>query len=384
MWKYLLKKEFKQFLRDPGMPRMTAMFPFLIILVFPYAASMEVRDIKLAMVDNDRSDQSELLVEKCASSGYFDIVSQDTSPAQAQKMMDDGKIDAVLTIDAGFARSLVSSAPDALPVGIKVNTVNGTRGSIGSQYLNACVSGFVASARGISGAGVSPMSGGGASLSAGGMPSAQIDVRDRYLYNGFQDYKLFMIPALIVIAITMMCGFLPALNIVAEKERGTIEQINVTPVSKFAFIVCKMIPYVAVAYFMVFSCMLLSWLVFGYGCAGSLLDICIFTFLHIVVMASFGLLVSNYSDNSQQAMFIIWFFSMVFMLMSGIFTPVASMPRWAQVITWANPLLYYADAMRGIVLKGSTLADTWKDLVCLAGIGGLTTLWAVLSYHKTN
>lgn len=371
MWKYLLKKEFKQFLRDPGMPRMTLMFPFLIILVFPFAASMEVNNIKLAMVDNDHSDQAGMLMEKCKSSGYFDVVSVSSSPAEAQKMMDDGKIDAILTIDAGFARHLSGDAPasDDLPVGIKVNTVNGTRGSIGSQYLNACVTSYV-------------MSSAGGSMAQ--MPQAQIDVKETYLYNGFQDYKLFMIPALIVIAITMMCGFLPALNIVSEKEKGTIEQINVTPVSKFAFIVCKMIPYVAVAYFMVFSCMLLSKIAFGYGCAGSLLDICIFTLAHIIVMASFGLLVSNYSDNAQQAMFIIWFFSMIFMLMSGIFTPIESMPDWAQVITYGNPLRFYADAMRGIILKGSTLADTWFDLVCLLGIGGVTTAWAVLSYHKTN
>ena len=369
-WKYLLKKEFKQFLRDPGMPRMTLMFPFLIILVFPFAANMEVRNIKLSMVDNDHSEQSALLMEKCASSGYFEIVDISSSPARAQKMMDDGRIDAILTIEAGFARMLEGSGPaeDALPLGIKVNTVNGTRGSIGSQYLNACVSSYVMSVKG------------GGEMSR----PAQIEVRETFLFNQFQDYKLFMIPALIVIAITMMCGFLPALNIVSEKEKGTIEQINVTPVSKFAFIVCKMIPYLAVAYFMVFSCMLLARIAFGYGCAGSLLDISIFTLAHIIVMASFGLLVSNYSENAQQAMFIIWFFSMVFMLMSGIFTPVESMPGWAKAVSYANPLTYYADAMRGIVLKGSTLADTWFDLVCLLGIGGLTTTWAVLSYHKTN
>ena len=365
----MLKKEFKQFLRDPGMPRMTMMFPFLIILVFPYAASMEVRNLKLAMVDNDHSDQAGMLMEKCASSGYFDVVSVTESPEEALSMMDKGDIDAILTINAGFARHLMKSeqTDEDLPVSIKVNTVNGTRGSIGSQYLSQCVSDYVMSVKGAE------------------MPRMkQITISETYLYNSFQDYKLYMIPALIVIAITMMCGFMPALNIVSEKEKGTIEQMNVTPVSKFAFISCKMVPYLAVAYFMVFSCMLLSKLFFGYGCAGSLLDICIFTLAHIIIMASFGLLVSNYSDNAQQAMFIIWFFSMIFMLVSGIFTPIGSMPGWAKVVAYANPLTYYADAMRGIMLKGCTLADTWRDLVCLVGIGSLTTTWAVLSYHKTN
>lgn len=369
MWKYLLKKEFKQFLRDPGMPRMTLMFPFLIILVFPYAASMEVRNLKLAMVDNDHSDQAGMLMEKCASSGYFDVIDVTASPTEALALMDRGDVDAILTINAGFGKQLekADSPQDDLPVSIKVNTVNGTRGSIGSQYLSQCVSSYVMSVKGGS---MSQMK--------------QIGISETYLYNGFQDYKLYMIPALIVIAITMMCGFMPALNIVSEKEKGTIEQMNVTPVSKFAFIICKMIPYLAIAYFMVFSCMLLAKIFFGYGCAGSLVDISIFTLAHIVIMASFGLLVSNYSDNAQQAMFVIWFFSMIFMLVSGIFTPIASMPQWAKLVAYANPLTYYADAMRGIMLKGSTLADTWRDLVCLVGIGSLTTTWAVLSYHKTN
>lgn len=372
VWKYLLKKEFKQFLRDPGMPRMVLCFPFLIILVFPFAANMEVRNLSLVIVDSDQSDQSALLTEKCASSGYFKIREVTESPSDAQAVMDRGGADAILTISSGFARYLESDkgTDDPLPVGIKVNTVNGTRGSIGSQYLNAFVTEYVASVSG--------------TKSQNGAARTRFDTRESYLYNPSLDYKTFMIPALIVIAITMMCGFLPALNIVSEKERGTIEQINVTPVSKTAFILCKMIPYVAVAFFMVFSCLGLSYAVFGYGCRGSLLDIVIFTFAHIVVMASFGLLISNYSDNARQAMFVIWFFSMVFMLMSGIFTPIQSMPGWARAITYANPLRYFADAMHSIVLKGCTLADTWPDLLSLAGLGAFTTTWAVLSYRKTT
>ena len=368
MWKYLLKKEFKQFFRDPGMPRMVMMFPFLIILVFPFAANMEIRNVRLVVVDSDASDRSRLLVEKCASSGWFDIGQVTTSPDEAQSLMDKGHTDAVLTIGNGFSRYLESpSAFDgSVPVSIKVNTVNGTSGSIASQYLTACVSEFVASSQG---------------QASGG---SVIEVSDTYRYNPYLDYKVFMIPALIVIAITMMCVFLPALNIVSEKERGTIEQINVTPVRKTTFIICKMVPYVAVAYFMMFSCLLLAYLVFGYSCRGSYIDIIIFTFAHILVMASFGLLISNYSDNAQQAMFVIWFFSMIFMLMSGIFTPLESMPQWARVITYANPLRYFADAMRAIFLKGCTLADTWPDLACLLGIGTVTTSWAVLSYRKTN
>ena len=365
----MIKKEFKQFFRDPGMPRMVMMFPILIVLVFPFAANMEVKNIKLSVVDSDRSAESSLLIDKCSESGYFKIVDYVSSPAEAQALMDRGKVDAILTIENGFSSYLGESADeDPLPLGIKVNTVNGTRGSIGSKYLTACVSAFVASHKS---GGINP---------AG---SSSYTIKERYAYNQYLDYKLFMIPALIVVAITMLCGFLPAMNIVSEKEKGTIEQINVSPVRKTTFIVCKMVPYIAVAFFMVFTCLLLSRLFFGYRVQGSLLSIIVFTLAHILVMASFGLLVSNFSQNTQQAMFVVWFFSMIFMLMSGIFTPIEYMPRWAEIITYANPLRYFASAMRSIVLKGASLADNWVNLCCLLGIGTLTTFAAVKSYKKT-
>ena len=374
-FKYLLKKEFRQFLRDPGMPRIVMMFPILIVLVFPFAASMELRNIKLAVIDNDRSSESSLLIEKCVNSGYFILQDICETPEKARSMMDNGDIDATLTINSGFSKYMGGGTQlsDPLPVGIAVNTVNGTRGSIGSKYLTGCISSFLVS-NGCLGAGLGAS---GAQVSA---PS--IDVS--YLFNPYLDYKLFMLPALIVISITMMCGFLPSLNIVGEKEKGTIEQINVTPVRKSTFIICKMIPYVVVAYTILFTCLLLTRLSYGYSCQGSVLLISLFTLAHIVVMASFGLLISNFSDNTQQAMFVIWFFSMVFMLMSGIFTPIESMPKWAEMITYANPLRYYADAMRSIYLKGGGLPDTWFDLACLTGIGSVTTLCAITSYRKTS
>lgn len=370
MWKYLIKKEFKQFFRDPGMPRMVMCFPLLIVLVFPFASNMEVKNIRLAVVDGDRSPESTLLLEGCSASGYFRLCELASSPAEAQALMDRGKVDAILTIESGFSRYLGNGAAtgDPVPLGIKVNTVNGTRGSIGSRYLSACIAGFLASYRG-----------GETLLQNASGP----EIREAYAYNQYLDYKLFMIPALIVIAVTMLCGFLPAMNIVSEKEKGTIEQINVSPVPKTAFIVCKMVPYLAVALFMVFSCLLLALLVFGYRSSGSLAAIVVFTLAHILVMASFGLLVSNFSDNTQQAMFVIWFFSMIFMLMSGIFTPIESMPRWAELITYANPLRYFADAMRSIFLKGATLAELWLDLSCLLALGSVCTFFAIKSYRKT-
>ena len=372
VWKYLLKKEFKQFLRDPGMPRMVLCFPFLIILVFPFAANMEVRNLNLVIVDSDQSDQSALLTEKCASSGYFKIREVTESPSDAQAVMDRGGADAILTISSGFARYLESDrgTDDPLPVGIKVNTVNGTRGSIGSQYLNAFVTEYVASVSGAE--------------SQGGAAGTRFDTRESYLYNPSLDYKTFMIPALIVIAITMMCGFLPALNIVSEKERGTIEQINVTPVGKFQFILAKLIPLWIIGIVIMGLSLLLAKVIYGIAPAGSIWTLMLFTGVYILVVSGLGLVISNYASTIQQAMFVGFFFIMIFFLMGGMFTPVSSMPDWAQAITIVNPLKYFIEVMRLVYLKGSKLVDMIPQFLALCGFAAAFGSWAIISYKKSS
>ena len=364
---YLLEKEFKQFFRDPGLPKMAIAFPVLMMLVFPFAVSMEIRNIDLVVVDNNRTIASSKLIETCTASGYFDLVGVSDDPDWAMQQMDRNKADAILTIESDFDRSLERGEP--LPVGIKVNTINGTKGSIGAGYLTSCVQRFYAEH---------------APGRQGSTTGAQLDVSPKYYFNTYLDYKMFMVPALIVIAITMLTGFFPALNIVSEKERGTIEQINVTPVNRSIFILCKLIPYWLVAFFVLTACLLIARWVFDYSCAGSIGLMYFFTAGNILVTAGMGLLISNYSDNAQQAMFVTWFFMMVFMLVSGIFTPIASMPGWGQAITYLNPMRYYADAMRGIYIKGSTLADVWTDAAGLLAIGAAMVSWAILSYKKTT
>lgn len=366
MWIYLLEKEFKQFFRDPGLPKMAVAFPILMMLVFPFAVSMEIRNINLVIVDNDRSEESQELIEKCTASGYFRLIDICEDPEHATELMDMNTADAILTIRQDFSKDLKNGSGS--PLGIKVNTVNGTKGSMGAQYLGSCIRDYISE---YNDTGIS-------------MPAENLTISEKYYYNPYMDYKVFMVPALIVIAITMVTGFFPALNIVGEKETGTIEQINVSPVKKSAFIICKLIPYWAVAFFILMACMTIAWLVFGYSSSGGYWTLALFTALQITVTAGLGLLISSHSDNAQQAMFIIWFFMMIFMLMSGIFTPIASMPDWAKAITLVNPLRYYADAMRAVFLKGSTIADVWYDAVSLFAIGITILTWAVFSYRKTS
>lgn len=377
MWKYLIEKEFKQFFRDPGLPRMAVMFPILMILVFPFAVSMDIRNISLVVVDHSMSMESARLIETCTASGYFRLVTGCHSAAEAQKMMDDNKADAIITIDSGFGKDTGNSS--GFPVGIKINTVNGTKGSLGSQYILSCIRKYLDD----SGSGQGTAAG-AAVQAAGTSAIPQIEVSEKYYFNEYMDYKLFMVPALIVIAITMITAFLPALNIVSEKETGTIEQINVTPVSKTAFIVCKMIPYWVIAFFILASCLLIAWAVFGYTCKGSILALFLFTTLDIVVTAGLGLLISNYSNNAQQAMFVIWFFAMIFMLMSGIFTPVSSMATWSQYVTYMLPTTYFVEILRSVCLKGSRFADLGFQFVMLASFAVVINVIAVVTYRKQN
>jgi ABC-2 type transport system permease protein len=193
-----------------------------------------------------------------------------------------------------------------------------------------------------------------------------------------------MIPALFAIVMMLMTGFLPTLNIVGEKEAGTIEQINVTPVSKWSFILAKLIPYWLIALFVITVCLLLAWIVYGITPAGPLWLIYVLAMLLALFFSSFGLIVSNYSDTMQQAMFVMWFFVVCIMLLSGLFTPTRSMPQWAYMTTYINPMRYFIDAIRTIFIRGGGLHETAHQVLALAGIGALMGCWAVQSYKKNS
>jgi ABC-2 type transport system permease protein len=193
-----------------------------------------------------------------------------------------------------------------------------------------------------------------------------------------------MIPALFAIVVMLMTGFLPTLNIVGEKEAGTIEQMNVTPVSKWAFILSKLIPYWLIALFVITVCLLLAWLVYGITPSGSVWLIYVLAMLLALFFSSFGLIISNYSDTMQQAIFVMWFFVVMILLLSGLFTPTRSMPALAYLTTYINPMHYFIDAMRTVFIRGGTFANVAHQVIALLGIGLFMAAWAVQSYKKNN
>ena len=343
--KYLIQKEFLQIRRTAFLPKLIIMFPIVIMCVMPWVMQMEVKNIVVDVVDIDHTVQSQRLVQQIAASNYFIFGGQKATYAEAIKDIEKGRVDVILEIRDG--KYLIAA-----------NAVNGTKGSMGSAYLSQILRGS----------------------SSFLLPPSSTTT----LYNKGQNYKLFMIPALFAIVMMLMTGFLPTLNIVGEKEAGTIEQINVTPVSKWSFILAKLIPYWLIALFVITVCLLLAWLVYGITPAGPVWLIYVLAMLLALFFSSFGLIVSNYSDTMQQAMFVMWFFVVSIMLLSGLFTPTRSMPQCAYLTTYINPMHYFIDAIRTVFIRGGGLHETAHQVLALAGIGTLMSCWAVQSYKKNS
>jgi ABC-2 type transport system permease protein len=349
MLKYLIQKEFLQIRRNSFLPKLIVMFPIVIMCVMPWVMQMDVKNVVVDVVDIDHTVESQRLVQQIAVSNYFIFGGQKATYAEAMKDIEKGRADIILEVRDG--RYLIAA-----------NAVNGTKGAMGSAYLSQIV-GDAANSH---------------------LSSVTSHLSPLTLYNKGQDYKLFMIPALFAIVMMLMTGFLPTLNIVGEKEAGTIEQINVTPVSKWSFILAKLIPYWLIALFVITVCLLLAWIVYGITPAGPLWLIYVLAMLLALFFSSFGLIVSNYSDTMQQAMFVMWFFVVCIMLLSGLFTPTRSMPQWAYMTTYINPMRYFIDAIRTIFIRGGGLYETAHQVLALAGIGALMGCWAVQSYKKNS
>lgn len=362
--KYLIEKEFKQFLRNSFMPKMAIIFPAAIMLIFPWATTMDVNNIHLTIVDQDVSTASQRLAEKISESSYFILQNRTNNYQTALSDVEHGKSDIILNIPIHFERDLTKIHSSTLQ--ISANAVNALKGSIGSGYLGSIINEF--SAEWTSQHGISAQA------------PFHIVVND--MYNPSLNFRHFMIPALMTMVLIMMTGFLPALNIVSEKEIGTIEQINVTPISKISFILSKLIPYWLMGFLILSVCFLLSWLVYGYTPQGSFFTIYLAATLFILVMSGIGLVVSNYSATMQQALFVMFFFIMVFILMSGLFTDIRSMPDWAQCIAFFNPPRYFISIMRSVYLRGSGIMNNWMNFGILTVFGLFVNVWAVISYRK--
>ncbi len=358
--KYLIQKEFLQIRRNAFLPRLIVLFPVVIMCVTPWIMNMEVRNVKVEVVDNDRSALSRQIVNSIAASKYFIFNGQRDTYNEALEDIELSKTDIILVIPQKFGRDMDLGI--RRQVLIAANAVNGTKGAIGSIYLSQIVT----------------------EKADPDVEALQKKVTSLFLYNKKYDFKLFMIPALFAIVMMLMTGYLPALNIVGEKEAGTIEQINVTPVSKLMFILAKLIPYWLISIFVITVCLILAWLIYGITSAGPIWLIYVLAILLVLFFSSFGLIISNYSDTMQQAIFVMWFFVVMMLLLSGLFTPTRSMPAWAYMTTYINPVSYFVEAVRNVFIRGGNIMNVWNQILALSGIGLFMGTWAVLSYKKNS
>ena len=360
MLRYLIQKEFLQIRRNAFLPRLIIVFPIMMICVMPWVMNQEVKNIRVDVVDNDRSTLSRQLVHSIEASNYFIFNGQKRTYRAALKDIEAMDADVVLVIPLHYSRDLTQGhRPQVL---IAANAVNGTKGSMGSAYLSQIVTAHVEPS----------------------VAAMQAKLSTLFLYNKHLNYKVFMIPALFAMVMMLMCGFLPTLNIVGEKEAGTIESINVTPVPKWAFILAKLIPYWLIALFVIVVNIVLSWLIYGITCAGPLWLVFVLAMLLALFWSSFGLIVSNYSDTMQQAVFVMWFFVVCMLLLSGLFTPVRSMPHLAYLTTYVNPMHYFVDGIRTVFVRGGDFHSIAHQLLALLVIASLMAVWAIKSYRKNQ
>lgn len=359
--KYLLEKEFKQIRRDRFLPRIIFLVPLMQLIILPFAANFEMHNINLSIVDNNHSVLSQRLTDKVLSSGYFKLTGVSDTYDEALHAIEKNTSDIILEIPNDFDQKL--GREGSVSVLIAADAVNGTKGGMGSSYLSSIIRQFNEEH------GYSIVINGG-------------NITSMNLFNPHLNYKNYMVPGIIAFLLTIIGGFVTALNIVSEKEKGTIEQINVTPVPKVLFLLSKLIPSLVICLILLTLGILIAFVIYGLVPAGSIGVIYLFCLIYLIAFTGFGIAVSAISSTQQQAMFTTFFFFIIFALLSGLFTPISSMPEWAQYITLFNPLRYLVEVMRMVYLKGSTLADlgSYFGIICLFAL--FFNLLAVLSYRK--
>lgn len=366
----LLEKEFKQVFRDPAILRIIFMMPIVQLLVMPLAADYEVKNIKLCVVDFDHSSYSQKLVNKITATKYFQLVDYTDSYEKALTYVEKDEADLVLQIPSSFEKQLVKE--DRATVFMALNAINGVKANLGGAYLRTIIGDFNQEVR-LEWLQLPRLS-----------PQPTIQISAINWFNPLMNYQVFMVPGILVILVTMVGAFLSALNIVKEKEIGTIEQINVTPIRKYQFILGKLIPFWVLGLIILTIGLIISWAVYGIVPAGNVFTIYIFAAVYLLAVLGMGLLVSTFANTQQQAMLLSFFLMMIFILLGGLYTSIDSMPGWAQTFTKFNPVSYFIEVMRMVVLKGSSLYDIRNHLFIVFVFAVVLNSFAVWNYRKRS
>ena len=354
----LLRKEIVMMRHNPIIPKMIVALPVMALLIIPLVATFDVKDVAVAVVDNDHSQLSRRMAADINASKELTVVAVTNTYEEAMDLVEKDKADVILSIPPHFSR-------DISQLDVEANGVNATKGMLGMQYVVSSVASTLQAVNTEEGRNVQePM---GSVL---------------YRFNPTLNFKHYMIPALMVFLIIMICGFLPALNLVSEKETGTIEAMNVTPVSRTVFVLSKLIPFWVTGILVVTIGILIGFLVYGVAPAGNIACIYLASILLSLVMSGLGVTIANKSATMLQTIFVMFAFIIIFQLMGGLFTPIGSMPEWAQYITYAVPPRFFNEIMRSIYLKGTTIFELRSQFIWLTAYAVLAISCAALTYRK--
>lgn len=367
---FLLRKEFLQIFRNKLILRMIFVMPVLQLIILPNAANYEMKNILLSVVDRDHSEYSRKFVDKITSSGYFKLVNVSQTYDDALKVIEEDKSDLIIEIPQNFEKDLIRE--NQTKVMVSANAINGQTAGLAVSYSNSIIRDFNNDIR-------------AEWIQQPRLNSLPvIEITSSNWFNPKMNYKYFIVPGVLALLVTLVGFILTSLNIVKEKESGTIEQLNVTPIKKYQFILGKLIPFWILGMVVLSIGFIVSFLIYGIFPAGSFIVGFLFAGIYLIALLGFGLLTSTFAETQQQAMFIAYFFMMIFVLLGGLFAPVENMPDWAKYLTYINPVSYLIEAMRMLVLKGSSFWDLRIHFLVVIGFAVLFNALAILNYKKTT
>ena len=342
--------------------------PILQMLLLVFAATYDMKQVDLVVVDNDISSTSRELIAKFDGIPFFKVQQQLDVKSGEELLLND-EADVILVIPNNFERELVRENKSA--VQLLVNAIDGNSAQLVFSYSANIIGDFnkniIAEWKGI----------------PEFKSPSEIKITENYWYNPELDYKWYMAPGILAILVTIIWMFMSGMNLVREKEIGTVEQLNVTPIKKHQFIIGKLVPFWIIGLFDLAFGLVIAVIVFNLPIVGSIPVLFGFASIYLLGVLGLGLFISTVTDTQQQVMFISFFFMMIFILMGGIFTPVESMPDWAQSINRLNPIFYFMKVMRMVVLKGSGFFDLIEEFISLSIIGIVFISLATWRYRKT-
>ena len=368
---YLIQKEALQVLRDRVMLFQILAIPVIQLLIIVNAATFEVQEAKVHLVDNDHTQVSRRIADAFRGSDQFAIAERSASAETATESLAARRADLVLHIPANFERKLIrGESPDLRLMVSGADAAAGVVQSYAQQILQQVGTDYGRELR--------------PRVQTASLSRPQLDVRSRLWYNPLLDYDDFMAPGILAILVTLIGTLLTAQNIAREQEIGTIEQLNVTPITKGQFIAGKLVPFWVLGLFEFGFGLLIAWIAFAIPMVGSLPLLFGATGVYLIVALGLGLWISTVVNTQQQAMFVTFFVMVLYLFMSGLFTPVASMPTWAEWVAELSPLKHFIEIIRGVLMKGAGATDIWHQIAILSGYGVAVLAVAVRQYSKTK